>query len=278
VQQQQLTGYVAEPWEVTEPWEVAEQQQQPYNGQHVANSWLDSQQPQLQLPAQQCSFASSALPEADAADAGVWLLVDDLDADEQQEREEGAGLYYIGEADEAEQEQQLWQGGRQLMQDMQRAMQPPQELQRLQQQQQVPPKQLLVSGSTEDLQGAWEQAMTAAASLLASYDVRYDVQRPPRLSSSRGRLRGPAAVGVGPQGLGPAEVCLTAAAAAAAAAKARRVRKPQVNGLAAARAHGADACGCRIGCGTDGCCTHVFRFMATGFCCREGGGKEASGV
>ncbi|WIA30000.1 hypothetical protein OEZ86_000097 [Tetradesmus obliquus] len=69
--------------------------------------------------------------------------------------------------------------------------------------------------------------MAAAAALLASYDVRYDVARPARLSSSRGRPRGAAGGGVGPAGLGPSEVCLTAAAAAAAAAKARRVRKRQ---------------------------------------------------
>jgi hypothetical protein len=122
---------------------------------------------------------------------------------------------------------------------MQRAMQPPQELQQLQEQQQVrqlqqqPQTQLFARGDTQDLQEAWEQATAAAASLLASYDVRYDVQRPPRLSSSRGRLRGSAAAagGVGPDGLGPGEVCLTAAAAAAAAAKARRVRKPQVSAV-----------------------------------------------
>jgi hypothetical protein len=144
-----------------------------------------------------------------------------------------------------------------LMQDMQRAMQPPQELQQLREQQQVRQQQQPpASGSTQDLQAAWEQATAAAASLLASYDVRYDVQRPPHLSSSRGRLRGPAAAagGVGPEGLGPAEVCLTAAAAAAAAAKARRVRKPQVSGVPGLLAGGADAGACRTWYGANHRC------------------------
>ncbi|KAF6260422.1 hypothetical protein COO60DRAFT_890617 [Scenedesmus sp. NREL 46B-D3] len=169
-QQQQLTGYVAEPWEVTESWEVAEQQQQQQqqqqlNRQQVGDSWRVSRQ---HLPEQQGSLARTAVFEADEVHEGsdnVWLLDEDADAEIQQvdEDKDKADMYYIAEADEAEQEQQqLWQGGRQLMQDMQRAMQPPLELQQLHQQQQQQQQAAQSqpspsSSSTNDMQrhGSW---------------------------------------------------------------------------------------------------------------------------
>jgi hypothetical protein len=81
-----------------------------------------------------------------------------------------------------------------------------------------------------DLQASWEAAVGASLRLLASYDVRYDVPRPARLSSSISRRHGAARItATGVAGPPPAAtvgsdvgiICLTAAAAAAKA-KARR--------------------------------------------------------
>jgi hypothetical protein len=91
-----------------------------------------------------------------------------------------------------------------------------------QQQRQPPP------AAAVDLQASWEAALAVSTEVLASYDVRYDVTRAARISSS-------AAIGLTPGsrqqqqqgavGLGPDEVSLTAAALAAARAGRRKQRR-----------------------------------------------------
>jgi hypothetical protein len=82
-----------------------------------------------------------------------------------------------------------------------------------------------------DLQASWEAALAVSLDVLASYDVRYDVMRPARISSSAAAGRVPGRQQPGEAGLGPEEVSLTAAAVAAARARRRRRRQKVCDGL-----------------------------------------------
>jgi hypothetical protein len=78
-----------------------------------------------------------------------------------------------------------------------------------------------------DLQASWEAALAVSLDVLATYDVRYDVTRPARISSSAATGRVPGLQQPSEGGLGPEELSLTAAAVAAARARRRR-RRPKV--------------------------------------------------
>lgn len=198
--------YVAEPWETAEPWDDSSRQQ-----------GLDEETHPSYLQQQEWgtgSTAAAAAAEADLLASEEWLLDDEDDDeeedDEQQEDEDG---WLLDEPDSSQASLQQQQRGTQKPAPWKQQTSPQQQPQ--QQQQRPQP----TAAAHTDLQASWEAALAVSLDVLASYDVRYDVDRPARLSSSAAALRRAPGRGwqqPGEAGLGPEEVSLTTAAVAAA--------------------------------------------------------------
>lgn len=246
-QQQQRPGedYVDEPWlqhdgYVPEPWE--QQSGQHHQQQHHSRSdrlqeggavdgnvingqWSPTTDVNSDGTRAMMGY-DAEVDEVDAdEDAGdddvLWLLEDDSDGENQQQEQEDDG--WLGEGGSSD--SGVLTAAQQYASQQSTSRQHHQ--QRLLQQENVvhldTPQPVDSSNSTaSNPQAAWDAALSVAMSLLASYDVRFDVPRqPPFSSSSRHRLGGGGAIS-------PEQLSLTAAAAAAAA-KARHTRRQQVS-------------------------------------------------
>lgn len=210
--------YVAEPWEISEPWDDV-------------SSWPGSAPGPSTQPQQQGGSSRGLGVNWSPASAGEqgsplgsldWLLEDEEGEDEGSEgvSDEDDG-WLLDEPDSSGPLQQ--QDVQQRWQPLQQQEQP--QVQQRQGPHQQPQQQQPALAVPVDLQASWEAALAVSLDVLASYDVRYDVIRPARISSSAAAGRAPSRQQTGEAGLGPEEVSLTAAAVAAARARRRRRRQ-----------------------------------------------------
>lgn len=233
MQQPAADLYVAESWEISEPWDEPSGWQGPESEPYL------QQQRALQGPATGAGGAAAADLQ-ESLDSLDWLLEDEeedegfeFESDSESDSEDGWLLDQPGSSDVLQQ------------QDTQQRLQQPQPAQQQQQQQlmlegqrdvqaqtwqqpQLQQQQQSLPAAPVDLQADWEAALAVSLDLLASYDVRYDVNRRARISSSAAVGRAPGRSWQqqrGEPGLGPDEVSLTAAAVAAARAGRRRRRR-----------------------------------------------------
>lgn len=259
--------YVPEPWEINEPWDVDEtwevpqgpdtsfqqeqRQQQEQNAPPPLDAAVGLQDPPGWLNQQ--DDAGGSFDQYDGSDE------DDDDDDEDGwllEEAEGLGESGVSSGRSRQQQQQQevqdsWQDPSNASlapllspkhQRQQPTLQQPQQQaplpqQQLKQQQQVQPQGALPAAPV-DLQATWDAALAVSLEVLTSYDVRYDVMRPARVSSSSSAVMGrpPGGSGSGSaSGLGVQEEVSLTAAAAAAARMARRRGKRQVGKPAAWR-------------------------------------------